>query len=88
MTKYNSKLTEGQVFSAAGHAQVGEEEETSQIQSFHHQHPQQHIPNRVHIKLNYVKLYSNLETTKTKGHIFKETKSDAAYSNDILGANL
>ena len=45
-TKYNSKLTEDQVFSAAAHAQVGEKEETSQIQSFHHQHPQQRIPNR------------------------------------------
>lgn len=88
MTKYNSKLTEGQAFSAAGYAQVEEEEETSQIQSFHHQHPQQHIPNRVHIKQNYVKLYSNLgkkKRNKKNSHIFKETKSDAAYSNYILG---
>lgn len=63
MTKYNSKLTEVQVFSAAGHARVGEEEETSQIQSFHHLHPRRRIPNRVQMKLNYVQLYSSLETT-------------------------
>lgn len=71
--QYNSELIEGQVFSAAEYAQVGEGGETSQIHLFHHQHPQQHIPIRVHTKPNHVN-HTAIPHAQKERHISRETK--------------